>query len=115
MAPGKVSMKNAGQARTAKRRPERRVSTLLSGVVSTLDGSAEYDCTIRDLSDSGARIAVPRKAALPDEFYLMHVKDRIAYRVKAAWRSEENIGVQFVSVIPLAGQAPLFLRKAWLR
>jgi len=108
-------MKKSRQAHAADRRPERRVSTLLSGVVSTLDGSAEYDCTIRDLSDSGARIAVSKRAILPDEFYLMHVKDRIAYRVKAAWRSEENIGVQFVSAIPLAGQAPLFLRKAWLR
>src|SRR3954469_4403291 len=101
-------MKKSGRSPAANRRPERRASTLLSGVVSTLDGSVEYDCTIRDLSESGARIAAPKRAALPDEFYLMHVKDRIAYHVKVAWRSEGDIGVQFVSVIPLAGQAPLF-------
>src|SRR5579872_5270735 len=96
----------------ADRRPERRVSTLLPGVVVTLDGSTEYDCTIKDLSDSGARIGLLTKAAVPDAFYLMHVKERSAYHVKVAWRSGSNIGVQVVSTIPLGGKSPLFLRKA---
>jgi hypothetical protein len=100
----------------AERRPKRRVSTLLPGVVASLDGSAEHDCTIRDATSSGARIAA-RTRTLPDEFYLIHIKERTAYRAKVAWRSQAELGLRFVAAMPLSGPLDAkvsFLRKLWL-
>jgi hypothetical protein len=108
-------MKKHAEAIAADRRPERRASTYLPGVIATLDGSAECDCTIRDLSDKGARVTLPKGVLLPNEFYLMHVKERTAYRAQAIWRLDASMGVKFISAMPLGAKAPLFLRKAWLR
>lgn len=108
-------MKKRAEANAGDRRTERRVSTHLPGVIATLDGLAEYDCTIRDLSENGARVTLPKGALLPNEIYLMHVKERTAYRAQAVWRLDASMGVKFISAIPLGAKAPLFLRKAWLR
>lgn len=109
-------MKQLAEAVRSDRR-ERRLSTVLPGVIAALDGSAEHDCTIRDLSESGARVKAPKGAALSDEFYLMHMKERTAYHAKVVWRFDGFMGLRFLSAIPLSGPppAPLFLRKAWLR
>jgi hypothetical protein len=104
-------MVNPANASQVDRRPKRRAPTLLPGVVMTFDGSGEYDCTVRDLSDSGARITISNTTALLGEFYLLHVKERTAYRARMAWRVGASAGVQFARPFPLMRRRHCFCEK----
>lgn len=78
------------------RRQDLRQRVFKGAVVLLSDGQVAFDCTIRNLSDHGAKIEVEQPADIPDEFDLalpsMH---RIA-PAKAAWRKGREIGVELV-------------------
>jgi hypothetical protein len=56
------------------------------------------NCVIRDLSDSGAKLGVSRKAKLPAQFNLLFVKRNLKLRVRLRWRDGDAIGVSFVDL-----------------
>lgn len=51
------------------RRPKPRKSTLVAGVAVYLDGSKSFDCSIFDMSETGARIAIPKNVNCPAQFF----------------------------------------------
>jgi PilZ domain len=53
------------------------------------------DCTVRDLSASGARIAVTAAMELPEEFFLVFTTDRIMRKSRVKWRKAAEVGVIF--------------------
>lgn len=55
------------------------------------------DCTIRDLSQTGAKIVCADPAVVPDEFRLVVLVDMVMRDVKVAWRKPDQIGVHFTS------------------
>ena len=55
------------------------------------------NCTICDLSATGAKIGVSQKIRLPDEFDLLLVRANTARRVLVRWRHGDFAGVQFRS------------------
>ena len=55
------------------------------------------DCTIRDLSQTGAKVVCADPAAVPDEFRLVILVDMVMRDVKVAWRKPDLIGVHFTS------------------
>ena len=55
------------------------------------------DCTIRDLSQTGAKIVCADPAVVPDEFRLVVLVDMVMRDVKVAWRKPDLIGVHFTS------------------
>lgn len=79
----------------AERRPKRRKSVLTAGIVASADGTFNLNCTIRDLSESGARLAMPRNAKLPASFYLIDVRERLAYEAATIWNNGTEAGVKF--------------------
>ncbi|MHA1158320.1 MAG: PilZ domain-containing protein [Alphaproteobacteria bacterium] len=76
--------------------PRRR--TILGGRIVPGDGRPEIACKVRDLSDTGARLALPNTADIPDRFCLEMSDGRGPYEARIAWRSEASIGVAFVLV-----------------
>jgi hypothetical protein len=101
----------------AERRPARRKRVLLSGIVASQDGKRTLDCTIRDLTAGGARVALNSFCAVESDFYLLNIRDRTAHYVSAAWRSQTEIGVVFKETIPLSGTLEphhVFLKQLWL-
>jgi len=80
--------------RPSDRRQARRQRVFKGAVVLLGDGQATFDCTVRNLSDHGAKIEIEQPADVPDEFEIalpsMH---RIA-PAKAAWRKGHEIGVE---------------------
>src|ERR1700692_139593 len=52
----------------AERRPRSRKRVLLGGIITFADGAHSFDCTFRNLSESGARIVVAKNAQFPSEF-----------------------------------------------
>lgn len=63
-------------------------------------GGAAIDCTIRNLSDSGAALDVASPIGIPDSFDLVLARDAAQQdqerrRCRVAWRKEKRIGVVF--------------------
>jgi hypothetical protein len=82
-----------GAAGEARREPRPR--TLLSGKLVFGPHDHTADCTIRNLSGGGAKIQTSLAATLPREFWLIVVKQGVAYRASIAWRRDETLGLHF--------------------
>lgn len=78
-----------------KRRNVRR-SLAYPGLINVGDGSPLRQCTLFDVSESGAQIVVPAPDELPEEFCLILGFVGAAQRhCRVAWRSDKRIGVKF--------------------
>jgi hypothetical protein len=75
---------------------------LLADVVTYADGAHTVKCAIRDLSEDGARISISSNIHLPLRFYLINVRDRLAYEAQSIWRSQSEAGVKFSDIVQLA-------------
>jgi hypothetical protein len=73
-----------------------RQRTLKSGKIVFGGGSFSVDCTIRNLSSTGARLQVPTSVAIPDTFTLVDAQSGGKGRpVTVVWRKGDLIGVRF--------------------
>jgi len=101
----------------AERRPKGRKRVLLTGIVAYGNGAHSFHCTFRNLSETGARLAVGSNAQFPSDFYLINIRDRVAYEAKLVWNRGTEIGVTFKNTLPLGGitdPALAFLKQLWL-
>lgn len=74
--------------------------------IEIVSGAQGTECTVLDVSDSGARVAVSTKTRFPKEFWLVFSKDGTRRRrCCMAWRSSEQIGVTYLA--PLQIDRPL--------
>ena len=93
-----------------------RTRVLLGGrIVYGQDFTCE--CTIRDLSETGARLRLPASAGVPDSFTLIDLLHGQAYAARVAWRREDAVGVAFDSVFDLRDAVPpelIHLRRIWM-
>jgi hypothetical protein len=58
-------------------------------------GATAIDCTVRDLSLTGAAIEVPSQAGIPERFTLVMPDDGLHLPCHVVWRKEYRIGVTF--------------------
>lgn len=72
--------------------PRRRV--LKGGRIVINDGFSTFHCTVRNLSDTGARLKVAGIVGIPDRFQLV-MDDGRNFACAAVWKTEFEIGVQF--------------------
>jgi hypothetical protein len=101
----------------ADRRPGPRTRVLLSGVVAYGKGAYSFDCAFRNLSATGARIVMGKNMQFPSEFFLINVRDRVAYDCKLVWNKGGEVGVNFKATVPLSGAVDpglAYLKKLWL-
>jgi len=56
-------------------------------------GGGTIDCTVRNLSDTGAALDVPSPVGIPAEFNL--VVDGTPRPCRVVWRKEKRIGITF--------------------
>jgi hypothetical protein len=69
---------------------------LKEGKITNSELRCLANVVIRDLSESGARVQLPEGQALPDDFSLYIVTERLLYPAVARWREEKALGIQFV-------------------
>jgi hypothetical protein len=69
-------------------------SRMLKGASITFDGGA-IDCTVRNISASGAALDVASPLGIPQEFFLVVPVDNLRQRCRVVWRKEKRIGVAF--------------------
>ena len=78
----------------ARRNVRRR--TLKNGKIVLPGSWGTYDCIIKDVSDSGARLRLAGASAiLPTEFDLVFVTEALTYPVNLRWRRDQDCGVEF--------------------
>ena len=78
-------------------RAARRQRVLKEGKIVFNHNSSVFDCTIRDLSESGAKILCEHSGAVPDECRLVTLKDNLIRDAKVMWRRGEQLGLLFTS------------------
>jgi hypothetical protein len=81
----------------AERRQRSRKRVLLSGIVTYWDGARSFGCSIRNLSEEGARISKPRTQPLPEKLYLISVRERMVHEAKLVWSHDREAGLVFVN------------------
>jgi hypothetical protein len=94
-----------------------RKRTFMTGLLVHGDGAFTAPCTIRDISEGGAKIILDRRRPLPGDVYLIAVKYGVAYLAKVAWLNFPARGLQFTKAYPLGTDVPKelsFLRQLWL-
>ncbi|HDZ72287.1 MAG TPA: diguanylate cyclase [Aurantimonas coralicida] len=79
-----------------ERRAERRQRVFKRGTMYLRQGDAVIDCTVRNLSASGALLRVDIYFAAPDRFDLVVVGSGSKRAVETKWQSGNDIGVQFL-------------------
>ncbi|HWX05972.1 MAG TPA: PilZ domain-containing protein [Bradyrhizobium sp.] len=72
--------------------PRHRV---LKGGTLAFSGGGGVDCTVRNISSSGARVDISNPVGLPEAFTLVIETDHFRRRCHAVWSSEKCIGVAF--------------------
>jgi len=80
-----------------ERRTSERSRCLYAGRLAFGKIATQLDCTIRNLSETGARIEVSDALPMPDTFEVQITKRGIAYNGKMLWRHGSEIGVVFKS------------------
>lgn len=99
-----VAAMAADDTLAANKRRAPRLRVLKQGKIMLPNNLTIIDCTLRDLSDTGAKLLCPDAGAIPNEFRLVLPAGRTMRDAKVMWRRPEIVGVQFTSE---ARKAPL--------
>src|SRR4026208_2335112 len=78
-----------------RRTPRRRV--LKAGIIAFNDRHSTLPCTVRDLSDTGARLRLTGSVNAPDTFELIIELDGLEAPCKVVRRNGNDIAVRFLS------------------
>jgi hypothetical protein len=79
-----------------QRRASIRLRTLLEGRAMLGSRVSPVECTVRDISETGARITFGKPVPLPPEFELQVPKRKISRQVRVVWSNEKSHGLMFV-------------------
>ena len=80
--------------RIAPRQRVIKVAKLIS-----LDRTRVVDCSVRNISKTGAQITVENQATVPREFYFLQPKENTMCQAKVMWRREKSVGIHFTSAM----------------
>ena len=89
------------------RAPRRR--TYLNGKLvygEDWDRESTLDCTVRDLSEGGARVSIAECRPVPFDVYLIIVKYCIAHRARIVWTEFPARGLQFSRTFSVRAPLP---------
>src|SRR5436305_11652083 len=78
-----------------ERRARPRKLVLKAGQIISDRIAPTIDCTIRDISESGARLRLTSTTAVPKSFLLLIKGENVVVPVKRVWRNAHEVGVKF--------------------
>lgn len=92
---------------SAEHRTAGRTRSLLRGVIIHSNGNSRTECTVRDLSETGARMEISSAITVPEFFDLFIPLKNTTHRSRIVWRNSSEIGAAFEDVqrVPPAGAA----------
>lgn len=77
------------------RRKSERKREFTAGFLADRGGAFVLDCLIRDVNATGAQIRASLAQPIPDEAYLVNLKNRSAFQAHAIWRRTSLAGFGF--------------------
>lgn len=76
-------------------RSAQRHRTLKGGKIVFNDGFSTFDCTIRNLSATGAKLSIASLIGIPRQFVLA-LDDGRRFDCEIAWQRDDEIGIKFL-------------------
>jgi hypothetical protein len=73
-----------------------RVRTFLRARIVFNNQNSTIDCTVKNISSTGAKIELSDGLTVPEIFDLVIPQKGRTYRAQIAWRGTESMGVRFV-------------------
>ena len=73
--------------------PRQRV--LKAAKIITMDNTSVVDCTVRNLSDSGAQLVIEKSVKMPDEFQFFLANGDTVRDAELAWHRGDRVGLKF--------------------
>jgi hypothetical protein len=86
------------EAQMEERRKTVRQRSYLGGRIAFNDRYSTMDCTVRNMSAGGARVAFPDTVVLPQDLDLAIRQKGLNARARVVWRSATEMGVSFLAV-----------------
>ncbi|WP_414626600.1 PilZ domain-containing protein [Brevundimonas diminuta] len=86
-------LKKPANAQEADRRDGSRRSTFFSGRIAFNSMQSTINCTVRNLSDTGACLEVSSALHVPSEFHLIVDSVRFRADCRVVWRRGKKLGV----------------------
>ena len=98
-----------------KVRISERRRALLAGKIVWDDGAFTADCTVKDISESGARIQLGNRESIPNQVYFIERKSGAVHEAKVVWRHSPLFGLRFVRQIDRSDPPPELrnLERLW--
>lgn len=75
-------------------RTQLRHRVLKAGMI-VFNRAGGIECTVRNLSETGACLIVESPVGIPPSFELVIERDHLARQCEVVWRTEHRIGVKF--------------------
>jgi hypothetical protein len=72
-----------------------RLRTILGGRISFNEGFSTIDCIVRNLSDTGAKLAIPSTLGVPEHFDLIILQTNVTRKCRLRWQRGGEMGVSF--------------------
>jgi hypothetical protein len=116
--PSQQSLEQSQQRRGFERRRSTRRDVTLGGRLYFGLCGLSIDCVVRDISEHGARVAVPKASwKAPRDVQLLSVREGRLYCGRVVWNRGRYLGLNFTTVHDLNAEVPpefANMRKALL-
>jgi hypothetical protein len=73
-----------------------RFAARLAGRLLSLDGRCNFECTILDASEGGARASTPEFGLIPTRVFLSLTKTGEIFECEVRWRRDGELGLRFI-------------------
>ena len=77
------------------RRRHGRTKVLFRGLAVGRYGTQTWDCLIKDISKTGAKLLLPEGQCIPEHFTFTSRRDKIARKASVQWVRAPYFGIQF--------------------
>ncbi|MHB8886021.1 MAG: PilZ domain-containing protein [Methylovirgula sp.] len=88
------------------KRANDRVRSFLRAQIIFNNRMTTIDCIVKNISQSGARVALNDTLAVPAEFDIYIPQRGRSHHAKLIWRDKDSIGVDFIDAPPAASTIP---------
>ncbi len=93
---GKISIDRA-KVTIENKRIAQRMRVLKGAKIVSMNQWSVVDCTVRDLSETGAKIICGDQAAVANEFRFLIPSENTIRNARVVWRRGDLLGIEFTS------------------
>ena len=91
-----VSFSSKKPARIIESRKSGRRQAHATGKIVCQGNASAFNCTIRDISPTGASIRLSESQVLPKRFFLVELQSRVIYDAEVVWVAYAQRGLRFI-------------------